>query len=66
MKTLALDLGKFNTMACFFDTKTRTYSFHLASTDRNYQKTLFEMHPVDLVVMGACGPSGWILDLAVQ
>jgi transposase len=53
-------------MGCFFDTKTRTYSFHLAATDRNYLKTLFEKHPVDLVVMEACGPSGWIHDLATQ
>jgi hypothetical protein len=57
-KILALDLGKFNTMGCFFDTKTRKYSFHLASTDRNYLKSLFEKHPVDLVVMEACGPFG--------
>jgi transposase len=66
MKILALDLGKFNTMGCFFDTKTRTYSFHLASTDRNYLKTLFKKHPVDLVVLEACGPSGWIHDLAAH
>ena len=66
MKILALDLGKFNTMCCFFDTKTRQHTFQLAATERNYLTTIFKAHPVDLVVMEACGPSGWINDLAVS
>ena len=65
MKILALDLGKFNTMCCFFDTKSRKYSFLNAATDRDYLATVFKKHSVDLVVMEACGPSGWINDLAV-
>ena len=64
MKILALDLGKFNTMCCFFDTKTRRHSFLSATTDRNYLSTVFKKHKIDLVVMEACGPSGWISDLA--
>jgi hypothetical protein len=65
-KILALDLGKFNTMCCFFDTESREFSFVLAATDRNYLKALLKKHPVDVVVMEACGPPGWIHDLAVQ
>jgi hypothetical protein len=65
-KILALDLGKFKTMCCFFDTKSRKHSFLLAATERNYLTTVFQKHPIDLVVMEACGPSGWIHDLAVQ
>ena len=64
MKILALDLGKFNTMCCFFDSKTRKHSFLNATTDRNYLSTVFKKHKIDLVVMEACGPSGWISDLA--
>ena len=64
MNILALDLGKFKTMCCFFDTKTRQYSFLLAATERDYLKTVFEKHAIDPVVMEACGPSGWISDLA--
>ena len=60
LKILALDLGKFNTMCCFFDTKTRKHSFLNAPTERNYLNTLLKKHKVDLVVMEACGPSGWI------
>lgn len=66
MKILALDLGKFNTMCCFFDTKTRKHHFLNAATDRNYLTTVFKNHEIDLVVMEACGPSGWINDLAVS
>ena len=64
MKILALDLGKFNTMCCFFDSKTRKHEFLNAATDRNYLETVFKKHKIDLVVMEACGPSGWINDLA--
>ena len=66
MKILALDLGKFNTMCCFFDTKTRKYEFLTAATERGYLTTVFKKHKSDLVVMEACGPSGWINDLAVS
>lgn len=66
MKIFALDLGKFNTMCCFFDSKTRKFSFLNASTDRNYLETVFKKHKgkIDIVVVQACGPSGWINDLA--
>ena len=64
MKILALDLGKFNTMCCYFDTKTRKHEFINATTDRDYLTKIFKNYPADLVVMEACGPSGWINDLA--
>ena len=38
MMILVLDLGKFNTMCCFFDTETRTPKFLNALTDRDYLK----------------------------
>jgi hypothetical protein len=55
MKILALDLGKFNTMCCFFDSKTRNHTFLNATTDRHYLTTVFKKYKVDLVVMEACG-----------
>jgi hypothetical protein len=64
MKILALDLGKFKTMCCFFDTRTRKHEFLTAATERSYLTTVFKKNKVDLVVMEACGPSGWINDLA--
>ena len=45
MIILALDLGKFNTMCCFFDTATRTHSFLSALTDRDYLTTVLKTTP---------------------
>ena len=64
MKILALDLGKFNSMCCFFDSATRKHRFVTATTDPAYLTTVFKSEKIDLVVMEACGPSGWINDLA--
>ena len=66
MNILAIDLGKFNSMCCFFDTQTQEYRFQTAATNRRYLTILLENHDVDLVVMEACGPSGWISDLCRQ
>jgi transposase len=44
MKILALDLGKIDTMCCFFDPKTRKHEFLNATTDRNYLETIFKKH----------------------
>ena len=56
MLILALDLGKFNTMCCFFDTNTRNHSFLNATTDHNYLTTVFKKHKIDLVFLESCGP----------
>jgi hypothetical protein len=53
MNILALDLGKFNTMCCFFDTATRKYRFLTAKTDPTYLTTVFNSEKIDLVVMEA-------------
>ncbi len=63
MNILAIDLGKFNSMCCFFDTNTQEHSFLTAATTRGYLTTVLRTHQIDLVVMEACGPSGWISDL---
>ena len=51
MKILALDLGKFNTMCCYFDTITCRHEFINAATDRDYLTKIFKTYPADLVVM---------------
>jgi hypothetical protein len=64
VKILALDLGKFNTMCCFFDTNTRKHTFLNATTERRYLEAFFKQSKIDLFDMEACGRSGWINDLA--
>ncbi len=49
-----------------FDTKTRKAEFQVAATERDYLAKVFASRKVDLVVMEACGPSGWINDLAIS
>ena len=66
MKILAIDLGKFNSMCCFYETKTQKYRFQTVATTREYLTTVFKNHEIDLVVMEACGPSGWICDLCQE
>ncbi len=63
MRIISLDLGKFNSMVCFYDSSTQDHRFDLASTNRRYLKKLLETHECDLVVMEACSASGWITDL---
>lgn len=64
MKILALDLGKFNSVCCLFDSKTRKTKFVTTPTTRDHFGVIFRDTKADLVVMEACGPSGWINDLA--
>ena len=64
MKILALDLGKFNSVLCFFDSKTRKTKFLTSTTKQEPLQQVFADCDADLVVMEACGPSGWINDLA--
>ena len=66
MIILAIDLDKFNSMCCFFDTETQEYRFWNTATTRSYLTTVFRNHQIDLVVMEACGPSGWICDLCQE
>jgi len=63
MNIVAIDLGKFNSMCCFFNTVTQEHGFQAAETSRIYLRKLLMAHRCDLVVMEACGPSGWIRDL---
>lgn len=68
MKILALDLGKFNSVCCLYDSKTRKSKFFATPTKRQHLQSIFENEGqrADLVVMESCGPSGWINDLAVS
>jgi transposase len=63
MIILAIDLGKFNSMCCVFDTKTQKPAFTNSPTTRPAIHRVLSSQPFDLVVMEACGPSGWISDV---
>lgn len=63
---LAIDLGKFNSMACFYNTESGEYRYQAVKTEREYLRTLLSKHPIDLVVMEACSCSGWVNDLCQE
>ncbi|MEM7315176.1 MAG: IS110 family transposase, partial [Planctomycetota bacterium] len=66
MNILAIDLGKYNSMCCFFDTCSREYKFCNTQTTRGYLEKFLAGRQIDLVVMEACGPSGWVSELCQQ
>ena len=63
MIIIAIDLGKFNSMACVYDNETQNTQFETLATERGFFRTLFNSYSPDLVVVEACGPSGWVSDL---
>ncbi len=49
MNILAIDLGKFNSMCCFYNTNTQEYRFQAVATTRPYLTAVFKNHKIDLV-----------------
>lgn len=68
MKILALDIGKYNTMCCMYETTTQLSQFCVAeTTSGSLRKILTDKYSgAELVVMEACGPAGWIGDLCTE
>ena len=63
MPIIAIDLGKFNSMACIYDMDSQDQLFETLATERGFFRTLLNSYSPDLVVVEACGPSGWVSDL---
>lgn len=59
---LAIDLGKYNSMCCFYGHKSG-HHFQGVPTDRDYLRSFLSAQQVEVVVFEACGPSGWLSDL---
>ena len=61
---LAIDLGKFKSVACRYDAGTGEHAFEtIATTPPAVHDLLIEASP-QLLVIEACGVCGWIADLA--
>ncbi len=61
---LAIDLGKFRSVACLFDAASGEHRFQtIATTPPAVHDLLIESSP-QLLVIEACGVCGWIADLA--
>ncbi len=66
MNIMAIDLGKFNSMMCLHETSSQTFELQTVATEQSYFRSLFVNHKPDLVVVEACGPSGWVSDLCQE
>lgn len=66
MKILALDLGKYKTVGCTYESERGTYEFQRTFTaPADLQRLVQEVKP-DRVVIEVCSIAGWVCDLMGQ
>jgi len=63
---LALDLGKYKSVACAYATDSATARFESLPTDRAHLRKLFAKHRPAVVVCEACALAGWVHDLCAE
>jgi transposase len=63
---LALDLGKYKTVACAYQGSPDTARFESVVTDRDRLRKLFAKCRPAVVVCEACALSGWVADLCQE
>jgi transposase len=62
---LALDLGRYKSVACIYDRATRGHTFRTIETTPEDLARLLARHPGAVVVIEACANAGWVHDRAV-
>src|SRR5262249_55963481 len=60
---VALDLGKYKSVACIYDGAPATAGFQTLSTSRAELVRFLPQHPGVTVVIEACALAGWVHDL---
>jgi transposase len=63
---LAIDLGKYKSVACLYDGDPAAASFSSFTTGRAELVRLFQQHRPAVVVIEACALAGWVHDLCVE
>lgn len=63
MKILALDLGKFKSVACEYEAETGKHRFRSVATTPQALHDLIVDHEPDRVVIEICSIAGWVCDL---
>ena len=61
---LAVDLGRYKSVACVYARSTREHTFHTLDTTPAELDTLLARHPGAVVVIEACANAGWVHDHA--
>jgi transposase len=63
---LAIDLGRYKSVACAYDRGTTATQFHTLDSTRAEVARLFTRYPDAVVVVEACANAGWVHDLALK
>src|SRR5947209_2912192 len=63
---LAIDLGKFNSVLCWYEPATRAAASRAAKTTPEELRRELARRPVAQVVFEACSQAGWVHDLCEQ
>ncbi len=63
---LAIDLGKYKSVACLYARATADARFNTFTTSRHQLRQLFEQHRPAVVVIEACALAGWVYDLCTE
>lgn len=63
MRILALDLGKYKTVACAYERESGQHRFRATTTGRTALRQLVEELKPDRVVIEVCNIAGWVCDL---
>lgn len=63
MKILALDLGKFKSVGCVYETTSLRHRFEATATTAKALHDLLVEHEPDRVVIEICSIAGWVSDL---
>lgn len=66
MKILAIDLGKFKSVACIFNSDTREHGFTTVASTPQAMHDLFVEHEPDRIVIEPGPQAGWMCDLAAS
>ena len=62
---LAIDLGRFKSVACVYSRSTRNHAFPTIDSKPDALAHLLAEHPGSLVAIEACANAGWVHDRAV-
>ena len=63
---LAIDLGKYKSVACLNAGDPAAARFQSLTTDRDHLRKLFARHQPAVVVIEACALAGWVADLCAE
>jgi len=63
---LAIDLGKFNSVLCWYESTTRAATFRTVRTSAEELRQELTRQPVAQVVFEACSQAGWVHDLCEE